>query len=135
MNLRNRIGEERRRQTLCDSVTIILFEITLLHLPLNRCFCKDQKTLMLSEDHDITTQLIALSRLSHTSVLPFSSFCRLTINLCRVPSCRVSQQLSVILSQCAFPIITFSYLKKMNKAVVSRGYLSEVTFYHRCVLT
>ena len=78
---------------------------------------------MLSEDHDITAQLIALSPLSHTSVLPFSSFCHLTR-----PFRRVSQQLSAILSQCAFPIITYSYLEKLNKAgcfqrIPFRGYI------------
>ena len=74
-------GKERKEdgKPCVTSVTIILFEITLRHFPLNRCFCKDQKTLMLSEDHDITAQLIALSRLSHTSVLPFSSFCRVSL--------------------------------------------------------
>ena len=40
-------------------MTTILFEITFAKLPfpLNRSLCKDQKTLMLSEDHDITCKL------------------------------------------------------------------------------
>ena len=37
----------------------------------------NDRSLMLSEDHDITrAQVIALSRLSHTRVLPSSSFSR-----------------------------------------------------------
>ena len=41
------------------TMTTILFEITFAKLPfpLNRSLCKDQKTLMLSEDHDITCKL------------------------------------------------------------------------------
>ena len=55
------------------SVTIILFEITnaKLHFPVNRCFCKDRKTLMFSEDN---MQEIALSRSSHTERFPILFF-------------------------------------------------------------
>ena len=55
VNLRNRTGEERRWQTLCDDINFVWKNFTLkFYFPLNRCFCKDQKTLMLNEDHDIT---------------------------------------------------------------------------------
>ena len=55
LNLRNRTGEERRRQSLCENVTVIVF---VKNLPPNFTFIqtdlsvKDQKTLMLSEDYD-----------------------------------------------------------------------------------
>ena len=52
MNLRNRTGEGRK--TCVTSVTIILFEITSRHTSLSFkqiLSVKDQKTLMLSEDH------------------------------------------------------------------------------------
>ena len=50
-------GERKEDGKPCvTTVTTILFEITFAKLPfpLNRSLCKDQKTLMLSEDHDIT---------------------------------------------------------------------------------
>ena len=54
VNLRNRTGEERRQQTLCDKHDHILFEklSTKLHFPLNRSFCERPENVMLSEDHN-----------------------------------------------------------------------------------
>ena len=42
VNLRNRTGEERRQQTLCDKHDHILFEklSAKFHFPLNRSFCE-----------------------------------------------------------------------------------------------
>ena len=52
-----RRGKKEDGKPCVTSVTIILFEITLRQTSLSfetDVFCKDQKTLMLSEDHDIT---------------------------------------------------------------------------------
>ena len=57
VNLHNRMGEERRRQTLCDKrdnnfvSNTFSPNFTLLQTDL---FVKDQKTLVFSEDHDKT---------------------------------------------------------------------------------
>ena len=75
VNLHNRPGEQGRQQTLCQSKrdnNFVWKNCLKLHLPLNRYFCKRPKTLIFREDYDNTV----LSRLSHTRVLPFSSFCR-----------------------------------------------------------
>lgn len=45
-----------------------------------------------------------------------------------------SQKLSALLSQCVFRRITHSYLKKLNKEVVSKTYLFGevyINFHHR----
>ena len=66
MNLRNRTGEQRRQQTLCgkrDNNFFENFASNVIFL-LTDLFVKDQNM-----------QVIALSRLSHTSVLPSSSSC------------------------------------------------------------
>ena len=57
VNLCNRTGEDGK--PCVTTMTTILFEITFAKLPfpLNRSLCKDQKTLMLSEDHDIKCKL------------------------------------------------------------------------------
>ena len=51
VSLRNRTGEKRRRQTLCDKCDNILFEKVSAepHFPLNRCFCKRPENINLSE--------------------------------------------------------------------------------------
>ena len=56
VSLRNRTGEERRRQTLCDKCDNILFEKVSaeLHSPLNRSFCKRRENMNLSEDNHKT---------------------------------------------------------------------------------
>ena len=64
VNLRNRTEEKRRRQTLCDNPSKPL----KLHIPLNTFFVAEP--LMLSEFP------IKHASLSHSSVLPSSSFCR-----------------------------------------------------------
>ena len=73
VKLRNKMTRRERKEDskpCVTSVTIIL--LSKIHLP----FAKDQKTLMLSEDYDKTCKVIALSRLSHTNILPSSSSCR-----------------------------------------------------------
>ena len=79
VSLRNGTGEKRTRQTLCDKrdnnfVWNNFF--AELHPSLNRSFCQDQKTLNWVK---VTTKHISnrpVSFVTHTSVLPFSSFCR-----------------------------------------------------------
>ena len=77
VNLRNRTGEERRRQTLCDNRdNNFVWNNFTPNFSLNRCFCKDQKTFNVNWGSRHNTQVIALSRLSHTTFLPSSSLCR-----------------------------------------------------------
>ena len=60
LNYREVTQQEQERnedgKPCVPSETIILFEITFRQtsLSINESFCKDQKTLMLSEDHDKT---------------------------------------------------------------------------------
>ena len=93
VNLCNRSGEERRRQTLCDKRdnnyvwNHISLNFTSLWTDLS---VKDQKTLIHVKwrSKDIT-QIIALSRLTRTSVLLSSFF---------LPSCWVKQTTLAILT-------------------------------------
>ena len=78
VNSRNRTGEERRQQTLCDNrdnnfVSKNLF--AKLHLPWNRSFCTRPENINVNGRPPQNSQVIALSRLSHTNVLPSSSSC------------------------------------------------------------
>ena len=78
VNSRNKMGEERRRQTLCDNRDNIFVwknnSPNYTFLWTDR-FVKGQKTLMLREYQQKNSQVIALSRLSHTSVLASCSSC------------------------------------------------------------
>ena len=63
----NRTEEERRRQTLCDKFCLKKLSAKR-HFPSNRSFLKRPENINVK--FTTNSQLIALSRLSHTSVLP-----------------------------------------------------------------
>ena len=79
VNLRNKTGEERRRQTLCNKRDNNFVwnnftpNFTFLR---NIFFLQRPENINVKRESRHNTQLIALSCLSHTSILPFSSFCR-----------------------------------------------------------
>ena len=73
VNLRNRTGEERTRQTLRDRCDTNF--VWNNFSPNFTLFCKGPDNFAVKKRSRQNTQVIALSRLSHTSVLPSSSPC------------------------------------------------------------
>ena len=70
--------QDGRGKPCVTSVTIIFLEKTVRQTsaPFNGSFCKRLENINVNHDKTQNTRLIGLSRLSHTSVLPSSSFCR-----------------------------------------------------------
>ena len=94
MNLRNRTGEEGRRQTLCDNVTIILFEKT----------CKTPENINLRKDHDKTRKQY-LCHVCHTQ-----TFCRplvsaVLLRKLTVDTAKLYVHFFIPLMQCAVSLI------------------------------
>ena len=81
LSLRNRTGEGRSQQTLCDKpdnnfVRKKLFtKQTLLYFTFNRSFCKRSENINVKWGSLQNMQVIALSHLLHTSILLSPSSC------------------------------------------------------------
>ena len=73
VNLRNRTGEERRQQTLCDKHDHILFEklSAKLHFPLNRSFCERPENVNVKWRSQQTGNYLQACHVCHTQ-----TFCR-----------------------------------------------------------